>query len=290
MSGVDRNSYRDLLKAALWTLGSLLLAALVCVDSARGGPSQLIRNLRAGNSQTVVAYGTSLTFGEWPDQLATWLDSEFAAPAQVINSGIPGMSSQSTIPARDAQVRLNALVLSHNPDTVFLEFAVNDALLDRNISLQQSRDNLNTIIDRILADDPGREIILMTMNPAWDPPGQFPAGSFRPNLAEYYQVYRDVAADRGLLLIDHYANWVRLRDADQALFEQYIPDGVHPTGVALLDVVTPEIIRALTVPEPGSTAMSLAVFCGAVGARRPRRTPRFNWRRTSTPATSPSKT
>jgi lysophospholipase L1-like esterase len=236
---------------------------------ANGRPSQLIRNLRDGRSQTVVTYGTSLTRpAEWPEQLGAWLDSEFPGQTEVINRGIPSMSSQHANPFFDALARLEILVISENPDTVFLEFAINDALVERNISVQQSRDNLNTMIDRILADDPGREIILMTMNQAWDPPGQFAAGSARPNLAQYYQGYRAVAAERGLLLIDHYPNWVQLRDSDPALFEQYIPDGVHPTPDALLQIVTPEIMRALTVPEPG-TASPMLMFVALMGLRRP---------------------
>jgi acyl-CoA thioesterase-1 len=250
MRRLATNSYTSLVGVVL---------ALASCAAAIGAPSQLIRNLRAGQSQTVVTYGTSLTRpAEWPEQLAAWFEAEFPGQAQVINRGIASMSSP------EALARLDTLVLSQNPDTVFLEFAVNDALADRNISLQQSRDNLNTMIDRILADGPAREIILMTMNPAWDSPLGSHA-TFRPNLAQYYQGYRDVAADRGLLLIDHYPNWVNLRDANLSLFEQFIPDGVHPTAEALRQVVTPEITRAMTIPEPatfvlaGSAAAAFAI-------------------------------
>jgi hypothetical protein len=52
------------------------------------------------------------------------------------------------------------------PIAFFVEFAINDALTGNNISPQQSRDNLNTMIDRVLENHSGREIILMTMNPA----------------------------------------------------------------------------------------------------------------------------
>jgi lysophospholipase L1-like esterase len=213
-----------------------------------------------------MTYGTSLTRpAEWPEQLADWLESEFPSQAQVINRGIASMSSP------EALVRLDTLVLAQNPDTVFLEFAVNDALADRNISLQQSRDNLNSMIDRILADDPTREIILMTMNPAWDSPLGSHA-TFRPNLVQYYQGYRDIAADRGLLVIDHYANWVKLRDSDLGLFQLAVPDGIHPTPDALTAIVTPEIIRALTIPEPAALMLACLAAFGIIIVR-PSRNP-----------------
>lgn len=247
--------------------------AILAVSStaqARGGPSQLIRNLRAGMSQRVVVYGTSLTFsGAWPEQLNEWLAGEYAGQLELINAGIPSGSSQNVNPVLDGLGRLDARVLSKDPDTVFLEFAVNDALVGNNISVAQSRANLGTMIDRILRDRPGREVIVMTMNPAWDPPGQFAAGSARPNLAAYYQAYRDVAGERGLLLVDHYDNWLRLRAADEALFEQFVPDGVHPTVAAQAQIVTPAIIRVLTAPEPGTMWHLLAAMSAvAVGRFR----------------------
>jgi lysophospholipase L1-like esterase len=242
---------------------------LACADSAICGPSQLIRNLRAGESQRVLTYGTSLTFSAWPDQLKDWFAAEFPGQVELINKGVPSSATHHTNPTFDALVQLNTRVLSNDPDAVFIEFAINDALTGYNISPQQSRDNLNTMIDRILADGPDREIILMTMNPAWDSPSGSHA-TFRPNLAAYYQGYRDVAAQRGLLLIDHYQNWTELRDNDLALFQQYIPDGVHPTAEALHEIVTPEIIRALTVPEPASPVLAcLGLFGMTLFRRRP---------------------
>jgi lysophospholipase L1-like esterase len=265
---VKPRSFNDCSRTLSLTVASGLLVVVACVNPASGEPSQLIRNLRAGKSQTVVTYGTSLTRpAEWPDQLNSWFTAEFPGQVTVVNRGIPSMSSQNANPFFDALGRLDTLVLSQNPDTVFLEFAVNDALVGNNISLEQSRDNLNTMIDRILAGSPDREIILMTMNPAWDPPGGFAAATARPNLAQYYQGYRDVAAQRGLLLIDHYRNWAALRDTNEVLFDEYIPDGVHPTPEALIEIVTPEIIRALTVPEPATALLTLAGIAIAASGR-----------------------
>jgi len=109
------------------------------------------------------------------------------------------------------------------------------------------------------------------MNPAWDPPGQFGASSARPNLAQYYQGYRDVAAQRGLLLIDHYISWVQIQNTNPNLFEQYVPDGVHPTAEALQQVVTPQIIASLTAPEPTSATLILVLVVPTILQYRNRR-------------------
>jgi lysophospholipase L1-like esterase len=256
---------------ALPALAGGVLIALAAAEPAIGGPSQLIQHLRAGESQIVVAYGTSLTASDWPAQLHAWLDTQFPGQSQVVNRGRPFMASQNERPIFDALVQLDAMVLSQTPDTVFLEFAMNDALEEFHITPQQLHDNLNTMIDRILADDPNREIILMTMNPAWTPPDDLSGQSYRANLADYYQANRDVAAERGLLVIDHHRNWIELRDTNPTLFKQYIPDGTHPSTEALMQVVTPEIIRALTIPEPATVNLIFTSVLAAGTIRRARR-------------------
>jgi lysophospholipase L1-like esterase len=253
-------SFQHAARTSLSTCAGAILVALAYAGPARCGPSQIIQNLRDGERQTVVAYGTSLTASAWPDQLGAWFEARYPGKVRMVKRGTPFMSSQNEEPFFDGLERLQELVLSEDPDTVFLEFAMNDALDEFHISPQQLRDNLNTMIDRILADGPQREIILMTMNPAWTPPNDLSGQSYRANLAEYYQANRDVAAQRGVSLIDHYPHWIELRDSNPTLFKQYIPDGTHPTSAALMQIVTPEIIRALTIPEPANLLLAAVAF------------------------------
>jgi len=245
--------------AVLFALG--LVLAGFSNRHAQGAPSRLIQNLRAGKPQKVVTYGTSLTNpGPWPGQLNSWLRGEFPGLVTVVNGGIIASSSTHANPVFDLSGRLQERVLNHNPDTVMLEFAINDAFVDYGISLVQSRANLNTMIDRIQAGAPQREVILMTMNPAWDVPGRLQPASVRPNLSQYYQIFRDVAAERNLLLVDHYVTWTALRDADLARFQQYIPDGIHPIAAGTTAVELPELKRALTVPEPAGAMLGIIAF------------------------------
>jgi lysophospholipase L1-like esterase len=109
------------------------------------------------------------------------------------------------------------------------------------------------MIDAIRAGHPDREIILQTMNPVWDAPNGNQSGTKRPNLPAYFQAYRDVAADRGLLLIDHYPNWLNIQTNNPAAFQSYTADGLHPNAAGYQAVVSPTIQAAL-VPEPATIA------------------------------------
>jgi acyl-CoA thioesterase I len=245
-----------------------LLLAVVCSSGANEsrGATQLITNLNNGLDQKLVVYGTSLTQnGAWANVTAgsgglyDWLRGLYGSRFTMINSGMAGKASNSGV------ANLSARVIAQNPNTVIIEFAMNDATtgypagdIDYGISVSQSKANLNTMIDRILMALPNAEIILTTMNPAIDvPPKQ--AGTLRPNLTDYYQGYRDVASARGLLLIDHYVNWEFFLDTDAARFSADVPDGLHPGNLASLAVTLPAVQKALLGSAPTPPAISSSI-------------------------------
>lgn len=138
---------------------------------------------------------------------------------------------------------LDELVIAKQPDTVLIEFGINDAALASKISLARSRENLTNMINRILAAKADTEIVLMTMNR--------PYGlhlKMRPEIDKYYEMYREVAKERGLLLIDHEANWNALLLKDPGLVHTYVPDGIHPSPEGCRAVITPALLAALGVP------------------------------------------
>ena len=220
----------------------LLLITLLVAD-ARG--SELLRELAAGRPRKVVVYGTSLTAGgPWVGQMQTWIAGNYTGPLTLVNSGLSGKNSAEGV------AQLSVKVLAHNPDTVFIEFAVNDAFLYSDgtpqLSVAEARTNLLTMIDSIRGQNPRAEIILQTMNAVWDSPaGSNTSATLRPNLPAYYQMYRDVAAERGLLLVDHYPNWLALQASNQALFEADVPDGVHPIAAGTQLITMPTLQRQL---------------------------------------------
>jgi hypothetical protein len=60
-------------------------------------------------------------------------------------------------------------------------------------------------------------------------------------------MYRDVAKERNLLLIDHEANWEPILEKDRAHFAKYVPDGIHPGHEGCAHVITPVILKELGI-------------------------------------------
>jgi acyl-CoA thioesterase I len=213
----------------------------VCKLEPQGAKSRLIENLESGKRQCIVTYGTSLTAGgAWVRQLGDLLSARFPGKATVINSGKGAMWSKWGVDNLDEQV------IKKHPDTVFIEFAINDAYLPYQMTVEQAQANLEDMIAHITAANPQCEIILMTMNP--------PTGTHlekRPKFLDYYQMYRDVAKARHLLLIDHFVNWEKLRTQDLATFQAYVPDGIHPASVGCKKVIIPAMVRALGLKPAG---------------------------------------
>lgn len=210
---------------------SLFLAALCHA----GEKSRLVTNLEAGKKQVVVTYGTSLTsHGAWVKQVSNKLNRKYPGLVTVHNSG--GLAKWSDWGVKNLDVK----VLKKNPDTVFIEFAINDCVDRFKATVEIAQNNLTHMIDRILEVNPDCEIILMAMNPVT---GKW--ARYRSRLPKFYQMYRDVAEKRGFLLIDHYPKWKKILDEEPRLFKKYVPDGLHPGPEGCKEVITPEIIRSL---------------------------------------------
>lgn len=216
---------------------AFILAMLMPIIAVNAKGSELVRDLEAEKPQTVVFYGTSVT-SLWPQLVAQRLDERYFGLLKPVFSSMPGKNSQ------DGVVNLQRMVLDHKPDVVFLEFAINDAVLRFKITPQESRDNLLKMIDALRAQNPEVEIILSTMNDVIDIDDKTPATN-RPHLADYYQVYRDVAVERKCDLIDHYTHWLELRKKDEAKFKSYLPDGLHPNATAAREFIVPTVMEFL---------------------------------------------
>ncbi|MBI5766458.1 MAG: SGNH/GDSL hydrolase family protein [Verrucomicrobia bacterium] len=241
-----------LVALALLSFGSV-------VTAAESSAPRFITALRAGRPQHVVIYGTSLSKGGvWVPQLQASLDAAFSGLVKLTNSARGGQHSGW------GAANVDAAVVAQKPDVVFIEFAINDAVTRFDLSLDNVRHNVDTILDRITTMLPRCEIILQIMNPAVGKPEGDP--SHRRNQDAYQQLYRDAAQRRGLLLIDHSTAWNRLlREQGEAGFKKLVPDGVHPNADGWRQVVMPVLLRALSL-EP-STAVLPTRDQGAPEAR-----------------------
>lgn len=230
----------------------MLLSAAACLAPGLApaqSTNRVTAQLQAGKHQTIVAYGTSLTAaGSWVKQVQGALDHRYPQLATLVNSGGSGCWSQWGVD------NLQERVLAHHPDAVIIEFAVNDAVARFNCSVQQSRTNLESMLTRILAGNPDCTIFLMTTTPA----DAYATGHFshRENIAAYYDMYRAVARQRNLGLIDLYPRWLSLQQADKPTFTRYIPDSIHPSEEGCRSIVTPGVLSAFGIaaePLPAET-------------------------------------
>jgi acyl-CoA thioesterase-1 len=203
-----------------------------------------IEMLEQGVAQTLCIYGTSLSYHLAP-HLRDALKNQFGDLITVINSGMSGTASRTGL------AELRNRVIDHAPDTLLLEFAVNDShtyfhspqALDAGITLQESRANLEEMLDILNVALPSSEVILQTMNPAWDPPQSTLPATNRPELDQFYEQYREAAKARGLQILDNYSLWRTIQINDLENFERLIPDGVHPTPHAIKAVLVPHLLK-----------------------------------------------
>lgn len=221
----------------------LLLVSPALSPAADPAPQPFIARLQSGKPQKIVFFGTSLTQGgAWVSQVSQALEKAFPGLVSFSNGAKSGEHSRWGVK------NLEANVLAQKPDAVFIEFSVNDAVGRFEISPEESRRNIEEMIDRIKAANPDTDIILQVMNPVIDrPPGH---AGHRPRLEEYQEIYRQVGRERGLLVIDHMPAWTKLLESDEKTFRAYVPDGLHPQTKGYSVIVTPEILRCLGLSEP----------------------------------------
>ena len=235
------------------TLVLLLTAALI--PHAKCADKPFLNQIRAGQPVKVVTMGTSLTAPSlnWVPQITAWLQGEAPDPARVTvaNVGVGASSSDNADPVYSGIKTQLPNALAQNPDVVFIEYGMNDAFLPYNITQQQSRENLNTIINRLKAGNPKVQFVLMTMD---NPVGVHLEK--RPKVAEYYQGYRDMASKLGATLVDNYPVWLGLYTTNPTLWNSYVPDGIHPNSIGAANVITPQIRRTLA----GRVAFALGGF------------------------------
>jgi alpha-L-rhamnosidase/acyl-CoA thioesterase-1 len=207
-----------------------------------------MQRLKDKETLKIACLGTSLSAGNssWFAVMEEWLVEQYGEHAEFYNYAIA--ASASSVPNETCGLvqcdKLNVI----RPDVVFIEFGINDAYGPYYISLEDSRDNLEKMIGRLKSSNPEVEIILQTMNVVIDMPElNMSEATKRPALTDYYDGYRQVAADMGLLLIDHYPNWRNLFESKgREVFIKYVPDGIHPKYEGYRKILLPELQKSLT--------------------------------------------
>lgn len=202
--------------------------------------TRFFQNLNAGKKQTVVIYGTSLSAGgAWAIATKEWFDTQYPGLVAVVNHSGPGKNSDWAV------TNLKTKVLDSRPDLVFIEFSYNDAHNKFQMPVEQGATNLEKIIRAIWKQNPNTAIVLQVMNVGWDAPNNNKSASSRSELEKYNDNYRACAKTHGLPLLDHYSNWLRLKETNPQQFQTYVPDGTHPNKEGSLAITWPTVKACL---------------------------------------------
>jgi lysophospholipase L1-like esterase len=143
----------------------------------------------------------------------------------------------------DLEADLDWSVRDYRPDVVSLMFGLNDCATTTPDTADFAR-RYRGIIDSLRSD--GAEVILHTPNRLLTTD----TAERQRNLPEYVEAVRALAAETGVVLVDHYADWRACDEAGQ--LEHWIEQGCHPGGAGHRVLARSLLIR-LGMWDPSST-------------------------------------
>ena len=133
----------------------------------------------------------------------------------ITNTAISGNTS------KDLLEQFKWRVEEVKPDIIFIMVGMNDCNKQKGLSLAEFENNLNKILD--LIEDLGASPILQTTCPVLA--GEGDQGNYS-TLPEYMDVIRQIASDKDLPLIDHFAFW----QANIIHHSHWMNNIIHPNG------------------------------------------------------------
>lgn len=214
---------------------SCLFLLIACTSFSQ---SQLVKKLSKGEKQTLVVYGTSITkLGSgplWVSEVGNMLNEKYNNNLTLFNKGGSGRNSQW------ATQNFNDSVLVNNPNTVIIEFSVNDAVERFDIDPAQSKKNTQWMIDKLKGQNAEVILLVVSSNPLRE------AATKRPDLEAYINVYRELAKENKIQLIDFSPVWEKvMKEKGEKSFRNYLSDGVHPTKRGAMEMLAPKVTEAL---------------------------------------------
>lgn len=178
----------------------------------------------------IAALGTSLTAGHnvqssYHRYLVPMLSAGKQSTIRTYNFGIPGGYTTTGMTVAPVAARLK-------PRVILIEYSMNDCLLP----LATASANTISMLNLLKSASPGSLLYLMTMNSVI---GSGSSITERANLADYYQIYRDLSVSQNVGLIDSFPMWSGVGFSE-------IPDGIHATAEAYRDRLLPLIVDQLS--------------------------------------------
>lgn len=221
---------------------------------------------RHNRSRTIVTFGDSTTAPRGTLPVYTQLLTEALAAQdpsfKVINAGIGGNNTNQ------AKARFETDVLSRKPDTVIIQFGINDSAVDvwkdppathPRVALSRFTENLTHFVNSLR--QAGVQVILMTPNPLrWTdklkrlygkPPYQSddPDG-FNVLLSKYADAVRQIAASESVPLVDVDRLFRRYGCQEGQSVDDLLLDGMHPNAQGHR-IVADAILKGVLKPIRG---------------------------------------
>jgi len=220
--------------------------------SAHPAARALRTRLEHGEPTRIVGFGSSNTEARaecrfnWLDWLDYGLHRAYGRFHRTINSGVSGNTTGQMLERFDEDVAL------YRPHVVFVTAGGNDSAPEKTAGEEVYRANLLRIAGWIR--DLGAAVVFQTYYAVdlerMEPPyaAAFPV---------YMEIVREVAAETGDALIDHYSRWERLRLADLERYRALMlnPLHVNASGNMLMGA---DVLRALGVPLTDEARGALA--------------------------------
>ncbi len=202
---------------SILTLGLLAFFIIACNDNktAASKENDSIKNDTAVSKKmikTIIFFGNSLTAGyglepsqAFPALVQKKIDS-LNLLYKVVNAGVSGETTSG------GNARID-WILRQPIDIFVLELGANDGL--RGIPVAETKSNLQSIIDKVKAVNPGVKLVLAGM--------QLPPNMGQQFTSQFRAIFPDLAMKNNMTLIPFLLHGV----GGEAKFNQ--EDGIHPT-------------------------------------------------------------
>lgn len=208
---------------------------------------------QAAEPIVIIALGDSITKGVRPGVkteetfvgLLAARCKEKDLAVRFINAGVGGERTDGALK------RLERDVLVHKPKVVLVMYGTNDSYVDRGktesrLSIEQYRANLVKIVENL--EKAGIKPVLMT-EPRWAAGSKNGLGE-SPNdrLGKYMAACREVAKEKEIRLVDHFAHWSKAESRGVNI-RGWTTDGCHPNPRGhreIADLIWPELIEVLS--------------------------------------------
>jgi len=135
-----------------------------------------------------------------------------------VNTAIQGNTT------REIKDQFDWRVKRFQPDLFCLMIGMNDCKREFNMDISEFRANLEEIIERVRHETPA-EVLIHTCCAAFLE--QMPE---RARYPEFMDAVRRVTAEQDIAVIDHHAQWEKVRLSDPKRFASWMANPYHPNG------------------------------------------------------------